>query len=102
MRGGRGNDPRNGYEVHYSAYAHAERMLDRFGVAYVVRHPKILSGRLPRIDDRYSCGVERLVEGASIDTAGLLLNQRHRTEVDQLLARMAEAYRLLDILYGRA
>jgi len=30
-----------------AAYLHAERMLDRYGVAYVCRHPELLLGESP-------------------------------------------------------
>ncbi len=84
-----------------NAYGQAERMLDRYGIAYLCQHPEILLGRLPvsgpdhRAYARYRgpvCGSYDVYSPAAPGT-------RRRGE-DELLVRVAAAYQILEEIFA--
>ena len=83
------------------AYIHAEQMLDRYGITYVYQHPEVLLGIAPgsSLADRTRASYLGLGYGAPETYAGTSMGDgSHGT--DGLLARVVEAYRILDEIFA--
>ena len=82
------------------AYAHAERMLDRHGIAYIRQHPEILLGRLPAIASEHR--VRTAYRDLAYDLPGMYARTgsgAHLAGEGDLLMRIVKAYQMLDEIY---
>jgi len=83
------------------AYIHAEQMLDRYGITYVYQHPEVLLGIAPgsSLADRTRASYLGLGYRVPDAYAGISMGDgSHGT--DGLLARVVEAYRILDEIFA--
>lgn len=83
-----------------AAYLNAEHMLDRYGVAYVCRHPELLLGIAPSVGLAYRAHASGRVAGADIphpqtDATGYMRPYDH----EDLIARVTRSYGKLDQVF---
>lgn len=84
----------------HAAYLHAERMLDRYGVAYVCRHPEILLGIVPSVDSAY--GAHAIGQGYRRNGRAMYFDTFARGrphDAEDMLQRAIDAYRTLDEIF---
>jgi len=85
-------DPvRRNSNMGFAAYLHAEHMLDRYGVAYVCRHPEILLGIVPQVEAEHGVGSNS--SGYGPDVRAAYINPLNR-------GRAIEACRTLDEIFA--
>ncbi|MCO6438584.1 MAG: hypothetical protein J5J06_15945 [Phycisphaerae bacterium] len=89
-------------DTSHAAYVRAGRMLDRYGVAYVCRHPEILLGIIPPVDAAHRpCAVDQGYRRNGRNMyLGTFAHGRPNDEED-MLRRAIDVYRTLDEIFAR-
>jgi len=91
----------SGAKTDRAAYLHAERMLDRYGVAYVCRHPELLLGVAPSVGLAYRAHANGRAAGddtshPQTDATGYI----RPYDYEDLIARVTRSYGKLDQVFA--
>lgn len=85
----------------FAAFVHAEHMLDRYGVAYVCRHPELLLGIVTQVDAGHEAYSSSWGYGPNVRDADIHeLPLGRPDEAKGIHGRAIEAYWVLDDIFA--